>query len=169
MSRSGYSEDGDYDNPSYLLWPSIVKRTINGKHSQAFLREMLGALDAMPEKRLIAEELQDGDGAVCAIGSVGAKRGVDMSKLDPEDPDGIAKAFDIAPTLVREIEFQNDDDFRYSREAETPEQRWTRVREWVVEQLAPPRRADYVSDAFYQKALAKWQAKQPDSASTEQT
>ena len=84
-----------------------------------------------------------------------------MSKLDPEDPDGIAKAFGIAPTLVREIEFQNDDDFRYSYSRnETPEQRWARVREWVVEQLAPPKRSDYVSNAFYQKALAKWQAKQ---------
>ena len=48
MSRSGYSEDGDYDNPSYLLWPSIVERTIKGRRGQAFLREMLETLDAMP-------------------------------------------------------------------------------------------------------------------------
>lgn len=165
MSRSGYSEDGDCDNPSYLLWPSIVERSIKGKRGQAFLQEMLATLDAMPEKRLIAEELQDAAGEVCAIGCVGAKRGVDMSKLDPEDPDRIAKVFGITPTLVREIEFINDDDFRYSYiRNETPQQRWTRVRAWVVEQLAPPKRGDYVSEDFYQKALAKWQAKQPVSA-----
>lgn len=136
MSRSGYSEDGDCDNPSYLLWPSIVQRTINGKRSQAFLRELLETLDAMPEKRLIAEQLQDEEGSVCAIGSVGAKRGVDMSKLDPEDPDGIAKAFGVAPTLVREIEFQNDDDFSWKTN-DTPEKRFARVRKWAAEQLKP--------------------------------
>lgn len=138
MSRSGYCEDGwDSDNdPSYLLWPSIVKRTINGKRGQAFLRELLETMDAMPEKRLIAEQLQDKEGSVCAIGSVGAKRGVDMSKLDPEDPDGIAKAFGIATTLVREIEYQNDDDFSWDPD-DTPEKRFARVRKWVVEQLKP--------------------------------
>lgn len=161
MSRSGYVEDGDSDDLSYLLWPSIVRRSIEGKRGQAFLREMLTALDTLPEKRLIAEELQDSAGAVCAIGTVGAKRGVDMSKLDPEDPDAIAKVFKISPTLVREIEFTNDDDFRWRREVETPEQRWERVRKWVLEQLAPPERKQYALDEFYQKALAKWQAKQP--------
>lgn len=135
MSRSGYSEDGDCDSPFYLLWPSIVQRTINGKRSQAFLREMLEALDALPEKRLIAEELQDSQGAVCAIGSVGARRGVDMSKLDPEDAYGIANGFGIAPTLVREIEFINDDDFSWRSIKETPETRWVRVRNWVAEQI----------------------------------
>lgn len=166
MSRSGYTEDGDYENPSYLLWPSIVKRTIHGKRGQAFLREMLAAFDALPEKRLIAEELKNPEtGEVCAIGTVGARRGVDMSGLDPEDPDRIATAFGIAPTLVREIEYQNDDDFNCrSQNPETPEQRFIRVRAWVVEQLAPPKREDYSSDEWYQKALAKWQAKQPDSA-----
>ena len=135
MSRSGYVEEGDCENPSYLLWPSIVRRTINGKRGQEFLSELLSTLDAMPVKELIAAELQDDTGAVCAIGSVGARRGVDMSKLDPEDPDGIAKAFKISPTLVREIEFANDDDFAWKAESETPEQRWTRVRAWVASQI----------------------------------
>lgn len=132
MSRSGYTEDGDCDSPFYLLWPSIVERSIKGQRGQAFLKELLADLDAMPVKRLIEQALEDG-GEVCAMGCIGRARGVDMSKLDPEDPDRIAKAFGIASTLVREIEFVNDDDFTWKDE--TPENRWVRVRKWVVEQI----------------------------------
>lgn len=134
MSRSGYCEDGESDNPVCLLWPSIIRRAVNGKRGQAFLKEMLAALDAMPEKKLIEAELHDPQtGSVCAIGSVGLKRGVDMSKLDPEDALGIAKAFGIAPTLVREIEYINDDDFTWGDVS--PEARWERVRKWVASQI----------------------------------
>ena len=59
MSRSGYTEDGDCDNPIYLLWPSIVERSIKGKRGQAFLKELLADLDAMPDKRLIDAALED--------------------------------------------------------------------------------------------------------------
>lgn len=86
----------------------------------------------MPEKRLIAHDLQCPDG-VCAIGSVGVRRGVDMSSLDPENPEGIAYTFDIAGPLVREIEFMNDEFFLGN---ETPEHRWHRMRQWAAEQLA---------------------------------
>jgi hypothetical protein len=160
MSRSGYS-DG-CDGWDLIRWRGAVKQAIHGKRGQQFLREMLTALDALPEKRLISDLLEDG-GEVCAIGSVGVKRGVDLKKLDPENPDGIAAAFGISAALVQEIEFINDDDFDYGRKT-TPEQRFQAVRAWVVEQLAPPKRENYISDEFYQKALAKWQAKQPDSA-----
>lgn len=139
MSRSGYVDDYDgCDNNAYLLWPSIVKRAIQGKRGQAFLQEMATAMDAMPEKRLIADALRDEDGEVCAIGTVGACRGLDMSKLDPEDADGIAKAFKISATLVREIEFANDDDFCQHGNIggmESEEDRWKRVRKWVAQQL----------------------------------
>lgn len=57
-----------------------------------------------------------------------------MTKLDPEDPWGIAKAFDIAPALVQEIEWMNDEGI-YAR---SPEERWARVRAWVVEQIEAP-------------------------------
>lgn len=133
MSRSGYS-DG-CDGWDLIRWRGAVNAAIRGKRGQAFLRELLAALDAMPEKRLIADELRDADGEVCAIGSVGAARGVDMSTLDVEDPDSIAKAFGIASALVQEIEFMNDDDFSYCNRSATPEQRWTRMRAWIAEQI----------------------------------
>lgn len=131
MGRSGYSDDCE----SLGLWRGAVKKAIRGKRGHAFLQELLTTLDAMPNKRLISDELQDRDGDVCAIGSVGAARGVDMSKLDIENPDQIAKAFGIAPALVQEIEFMNDDDFSYCNRNSTPEQRFERMLTWVVSML----------------------------------
>lgn len=132
MGRSGYTDDFD-DNFALIRWRGAVKKAINGKRGQAFLREMLAALDAMPEKRLIRDALHE-DGEVCAIGAPGRARGIDMSKLDPEEPDQIAKAFGISRALVCEIEFTNDDDFSCDR-GEKPEKRFERVRKWVVSQI----------------------------------
>lgn len=130
MGRSGYSEDAENVN----LWRGAVRRAIQGKRGQMFLREMLEALDTLPGKRLIAEYLE-ADGEVCAIGSVGKRRGVDMKPLDPENHNDLAKIFDISRVMVAEIEFINDDDFFFSGN-ETPERRYTRVRNWVVRMLA---------------------------------
>lgn len=136
MSRSGYSEDCDVESPFYLLWPSIVRRSIDGKRGQSFLRELRDALEAMPSKRLITKELRTTEGEVCAIGSVGVKRGVDMSKLDVDDYRGIADAFGIAPALVREIEYENDDGYHYGGER-SPEERWQAMRNWCESHLKP--------------------------------
>ena len=133
MSRAGYDEDCD-DQWALIRWRGTVASAIRGKRGQAFLRELAEAMDAMPEKRLIAHELRKG-GEVCAIGSVGAKRGVEMEALDPEDADKIAAAFGIAAPLVREIEWMNDE---YGDSQETPEARWTRMRAWVERHLKQP-------------------------------
>lgn len=140
MSRSGYSEDYDSDCPypnATELYRGAVRSALRGKRGQAFLRELLEALDALPEKKLIAESLQR-DGAVCAIGSVGARRGTKMDDLDPEEAGDIAKRFGIAECMVREIEFVNDDDLCFIWPPITDEQRWERVRRWVVRQLENP-------------------------------
>ncbi len=146
MSRSGYTEDCD-DNWQLLKWRGQVASAIRGKRGQAFLREMLEALDAMPERRLIAHDLIQVPPAfvppsvvrsenVCAIGSVGIRRGIDLTALDPENYDKIAETFGIAHQLVQEIEWVNDEAF--SVRNETPEQRWQRVREWVRSNLKEP-------------------------------
>lgn len=156
MSRSGYSDD--CDGWSLIRWRGAVNAAINGKRGQAFLREMLATLDAMPEKRLIADDLVDEGGSVCAIGSVGVARGVNMDAIDPHDRDQVAQAFGIAPAMAAEIEFINDRDYCWA--PETPEQRFARVRAWAAKQLAPPDRKNYACDEWHQKAVAKWQAKQ---------
>lgn len=128
MSRSGYDDDGD--QWALIKWRGQVASAIRGKRGQAFLRELAEVLDAMPEQKLIADDLVR-EGGVCALGAVGAKRGVEMENLDSHDHRGLGGVFGIAHQLVAEIEFLNDD-FVYT---ETPERRWQRMREWVASQL----------------------------------
>lgn len=135
MSRSGYSDDCENLN----LWRANVERTIAGKKGQAFLRELIAAMDAMPNKRLIAHELKAESGEVCAIGSVGLKRGIDMSHLDPTNPEEVSDVFGISSMLAQEIVYQNDErDYRA-----TPEERFARMYAWAKENL----KADAVASA----------------------
>lgn len=131
MSRSGYSDDAE----NVALWRGMVASAIRGKRGQRLLLDLVQALDAMPEKRLIKGELITDAGEVCALGSVGVKRGIEMTGLDPEDADTVAARFDIAPCLAQEIEFLNDGDFDWKET--TPEQRWQNMRAWAVRHLRP--------------------------------
>ena len=99
MSRSGYSDD-EIDQWDLIRWRGAVKSAIRGKRGQAFLAEMLEALDAMPEKRLIANDLRDRDGEVCALGAVGVKRRMHLALLDPEERDRVAREFGIAQVIA---------------------------------------------------------------------
>ena len=132
MSRSGYSDD--CDGWELVMWRGAVNSAIRGKRGQAFLREMAAALDAMPLKELHANVVVE-EGQVCAIGSVAVARGLDVSELDIDDRDEVAKAFGVAPALAAEIAFMNDDDFGWKKEE--PAARWQRMRKWVDEQLLP--------------------------------
>ncbi|MDR5801161.1 hypothetical protein [Caballeronia sp. LZ001] len=152
MSRSGYSDD--CDGWALIRWRGAVNSAIKGERGQAFLSELAAALDAMPEKRLIADELETADGDFCTIGVLGAARGIDMSKLDPDDREAVAEAFNIAPALAAEIVFENDEgmypwdfveieicgpmrpwDRRVKSvcvpKARQEEARWHRMRQWV--------------------------------------
>jgi len=131
MSRSGYSDD--CDGWSLIRWRGAVASAIRGYRGQAFLRELVKALDALPEKKLIAGDLKAPDGQVCALGSVAAVRGVDVSDLDVYDREAVAKRLGIAPALAAEIMFENDGDFFYGKM--DPEERFRRVREWAVAQI----------------------------------
>jgi hypothetical protein len=131
MGRSGYS-DG-LDNWELICWRGAVASAIRGKRGQAFLRELLAALDAVPTKELISGELIDDGGAVCAIGSVGVARGMDMSEIESYDPEAVAHAFGATYALTAEIEYMNDEANSFS--TETPEQRWARMRAWVTQQI----------------------------------
>lgn len=143
MSRSGYSDDCD-DTWAFIRWRGAVASAIRGKRGQAFFREMLEALDAMPDKRLHAHVLAQGpSGPACAMGAVVQKRGLDVAELEHKvehagdlDADGIAretaKLLDIPRTLACEIAFMNDEAGWYE---ETPEKRWQRMRDWVASQI----------------------------------
>lgn len=135
MSRSGYSDD--YDEWRFIMWRGAVASAIRGKRGQAFLYEALAALDALPAKRLIAENLIEGDETlienanVCLLGAVGLHRRIDMRGIDPEDYETVAGTFGLTDALAREVMWINDEGVHI----ETSEQRFTRVRKWVVSQI----------------------------------
>jgi hypothetical protein len=131
MSRSGYSDD--FDSWDLIRYRGRVASAIRGKRGQKLLLDLVHALDAMPIKRLITKELEC-DGEVCSLGAIGQFRGVYMAELDPENPESVAHAFDIADCLAREVVFENDENGSYG---EMPERRWERMRAWAVAQLQP--------------------------------
>lgn len=144
MSRSGYTDDYSGTEWDWIMWRGAVESALRGKRGQLLLMEMLTALDALPIKRLVADELVETEWqsishwghfaleSVCAIGAVGRKRGVDMRKLDPEDYSTVAGTFDVAEAMAREIVWINDEGGNYR---ETPEERFVRVRKWVTRQI----------------------------------
>ena len=146
MSRSGYVYDME-DQWQHICWRGAVTSALRGKRGQAFLNEMLDAMDALPEKKLVANELATADGAVCAIGAVGKARGIDMTGIDPENSERVAALFSIPDALAREIVYTNDDCFY----RETPEQRFASMRGWIKNQIWNARGC--VSDPFGKRAL----------------
>ncbi|TWT57211.1 hypothetical protein KOR42_05690 [Thalassoglobus neptunius] len=134
MNRSGYVEDLCSDDPLvYGRWRAQVKSAIRGKRGQAFLKELAEAMDAMPEKVLISSELINSDGDCCTIGVVCKARGVDVSKINYEDPEQVGESVNIAHQLAAEIEWENDENW-YGK-PESPEDRWKRMRKWVDSQI----------------------------------
>lgn len=129
-SEREHSEEGsDWD---YVRWRGAVKRAIKGKRGQAFLSDLVEALDALPEQRLTSHKLKDHNG-YCAIGAVFAKRGIDPSPIDPGDHDGVASRLGISESLAREIASVNDEG---GPSGETRRQRWARMREWALKNIA---------------------------------
>lgn len=160
MSRSGYSDDCE-DQWGLIRWRGAVNSAINGKRGQAFLREALAALDAMPEKRLVTDELQ-ADGDFCTLGVVGAARGLQLEKIDTEDWQQLSHEFGISEALAREIMFENDQTFQDHMDKyvvicgpmrphypdwgkherrfivdnpRAPELRWNRMRAWIQKHI----------------------------------
>ena len=124
--------DWDGNEWDSIRWRGAVLSALRGSRGQAFLKEALEALDALPEKKLIANELE-AEGQVCLLGAVGKKRGIDMNGIDPEDYYRIASVFGLARAMAQEIMAVNDDTYDSDQ---SPEMRYTRVRNWIVAQIA---------------------------------
>ena len=136
MSRSGYSEN--LDEWALIRWRGAVKKALRGERGQAFLREMLTAMDAMPEKALISGELIDSDGACCAMGTVCKARGLDVSNLDYEASEDVGGALGIARAMAAEISYENDEcgpPHWNKPGGETPQERFIRMRTWIASKL----------------------------------
>ena len=137
MSRSGYQDQ--LDDFALARWRGAVLRASVGKRGQRLFRDLIAALDAMPEKVLIAGDFLHPDGGCCALGAVGLYRGISretLMVLDPEETDQITKTFNISNALARETVFQNDEVGLYaSLHGETPAQRWVRMRAWATDNI----------------------------------
>lgn len=130
MSRSQYTDLDD--NWQMIKWRGMVSSSIRGQRGQKLLKDILHALDNLPEKVLIANDLQNEDGDVCALGAAFKLRNIPTEQIDPEEPEHVAAALNIAPCLAQEIVYMNDE---YGPYGETPQQRWERIRKWVVENI----------------------------------
>lgn len=130
MGRHGYSDYCD-DDLAMGRWRAQVNNSIRGKRGQAFLKELIAALEAMPKKELIAEELIEPiSGQVCALGAVGLAKGINIETIDPEDHETLSQKFNITHQLVQEIEYENDEGG-----SRTPEERWKNMLAWAKLQL----------------------------------
>ena len=158
MSRSGYTDDCD-DILVYGRWRGAVKSALRSRRGQAFLQELIDALDAMPDKRLGADALRTDDGAYCALGVVGQARGLDLEAIDPEEREEVAQAFGIDEAMAAEIMYENDTSIGESRlvtfeifgpmirpsishsrtvripRTDVAERRWQYMRDWAAKQL----------------------------------
>jgi hypothetical protein len=137
VSRSGYVDDME-DSLAFGRWRAQVASSIRGARGQKALREILAALDAMPEKSLIREELKSEDG-VCALGALGDARHINMQEIDPEDPDAVAAAFDISHQLASEIAHHNDE---YLGSHATGAQVWQHMHDWIAANIREETNAD---------------------------
>lgn len=118
MSRSGLYEDDGEDSLAHGRWRGAVASAIRGKRGQAFLRELADALDAMPEKHLVAGALQSEDGCHCTLGVIGQKRGLDVARMDVDDYDAIADSLGVNAKIAQEIMWENDETFCDSEHVE---------------------------------------------------
>lgn len=139
MSRSGYSYD--HDQWDLIRWRGAVASAFRGARGQAFLREALETLDALPEKRLLYG-FEVREGCSCLLGSVALRRGMSPAEINPLDDlaeydrEQVAELFGLADAMTAEIMFMNDEG---TVRSETPEERFQRMRAWVVSKIqAPP-------------------------------
>ena len=119
-SRSGYSNDAD---PwEHIRWRGAVASALRGERGQALLREMLAAMLALPERKLIANDMERG-GQVCSLGAVMRARGLDTNIKDCAI---IAARLGIAEAMTREVMAVND-----YKDGEAPEMRFERMLKWI--------------------------------------
>jgi hypothetical protein len=133
MSRSGYSDDCDCDSPE-AMWAWIrhcgaLKSTIRGGRGQAFLVDLVRAMDALPNPRLVAEKLETPAGEVCALGAVGRARGIDMTAIATEDWKRLSEEFGITELMAREIMYLNDE------WCVSDEERFRYIRRWALRHI----------------------------------
>ena len=137
MSRSGFYEADDYDRDAILSMGRTrgrVASATRGRRGQSFLKAALSALDKMPDKRLAGGTFGVRNGCMCFMTSIATETGrasaftgVDLSYGDEAVCEKLAGAFDVAPVLIQELVWDNDE-YPYANESE----RWRGMRNRVA-------------------------------------
>ena len=140
MSRIRYSDEEDFPG-QFGLWQANCNRSISGQQGQSALRDLESALLALPAKRLIAGELDDGED-VCAIGALVRHRHV-VLQADPEEMVEVGEECGMPRLMAWKIVEVNDMQFDYhyigsQRIAFTPEERYAKMLAWVQKRLLVP-------------------------------
>lgn len=146
-------EDEDFPGQAFL-WEANLERSLKGKKGQASLRELEFALLALPEKRLITDELENLKGEVCALGALARFKGKEnpkTAKVLETDDDAyyfddddrmetasveLAATMGVPKMVALAIVYVNDDEWQPL----TPEQRYDKVLKWTRRQLNAPAR-----------------------------
>lgn len=161
--RLNYTDDEDFPG-QFGLFQGNCARSVASKAGQAALKRLEAALLALPEKRLIREELQDYDGNVCALGALARQEGVlpDVHADDNDaDPDEFGRTVLMFPRLVawkvvEQNDVMNEDEHGWAegptlppergwpyragiwtRREITPEERYRNVLTWVQSSIKP--------------------------------
>jgi len=135
--------EGESDDPlDWGRYEAAKRSTLRGRRGQAFLRELIAALDALPRPELSAGALGNRrTGCVCALGAVALAQGDSFEDLAKDNgnwsPEDAADWYGISPTLANEIIGANDD-WRDGNSLDVRRSRWRHVRAWAVANLIEP-------------------------------
>lgn len=142
MSRL-YQDDYGFEPWMQGQQAGALRSAIRGNRGQQFLRDLVAALNALPEPKLSAGALEDEEtGCCCAFGAVRRYRGTDAVPLyfDPQekdlDPPHFVEPFNVATALAWEVVEANEGRSVSNSEA-AMRQRWSSVRAWAARQLLP--------------------------------
>jgi hypothetical protein len=136
--RISYTDEEDYPG-QFGLWQANCARSISGKLGQESLRELEAALIALPSKRLIMGELDNGED-VCAIGALARYKHL-APFHDPEtEMVAIGEECGMPRLVAWKVVEINDLDFEFrwigsERIRYTPEERYSAVLAWVQKQI----------------------------------
>lgn len=129
--RIGYSDEEGFAG-QFELWQANCRRSLAGKKGQQSLRELEVALLALPTKRLIENELDNGADC-CAIGALVRHKGVTPSMPFPdENMEDVGVECGMPPLVAWKVVELNDMQLGgYWQRAVSPEERYVRVLQWT--------------------------------------
>jgi hypothetical protein len=142
--RIQFSDEESFPNAA-ALFTANQERSLKSRKGQAALRRLETALLALPEKKLVAEVIENADGLVCGLGALAKHEHYegDLTLAEPEDDEdleygdypqyvedamlSLAKDLNVPRMVAMAIIYENDDYYG----ARTPEERYSKVLSWT--------------------------------------